>query len=370
MEDELSKTLLSELKNYLLSYYGLKYTSKQEYNLFQRLRLAAKNIGYSNTIEFVQDIISCKLDLDQHKILANLLTIGETYFFRENKGFNYIKNVYLPNLIKERYGKNQQIRIWSAGCATGEEPYSIAILIHQLIPNITNWNISILATDINTDFIEKAKIGIYSKWSFRNSQDWLIKNYFNKIGNNHYEISPTIKKMVNYDFLNLVKTNYPSKIPNTTSIDIIFCKNVLIYFSNKSITDVTNKLYDALNPNGILLVSPVEMTNLISAKFNKTIYDGHTIYQKKKSSSPKNTTRLNYEKTNFTTTTNKDNTNGDTINSNKPTSLNSLVKKTERYPSFSTIFEKAKANPGELNEAKTTCKLAFDINKKKTPHIT
>jgi len=103
-------------------------------------------------------------------VLASHLTIGETYFFRDSGTFQALEEHILPELIRQRRGKNQQFRIWSAACATGEEPYSVAILLQKLIVNLDGWNISILATDINPQAIKKARLGIYNNWSFRSAR--------------------------------------------------------------------------------------------------------------------------------------------------------------------------------------------------------
>jgi len=280
MEYKLSESLFTELRKYLLTNLGLDFSDKRQRELVRKISLAGEEFNFRDTTRFVLWLLENNLSNKQLEVLACHLTVGETYFLRDKEAFNFLEQKYLPDLIYKRRGKNQRLRIWSAGCASGEEPYSIAITLLRAIPDIKNWDITILATDINSVFVKKAKKGIYTKWSFRNNPKWLIDRYFKKCGKNEFQILPEIKKMVTFSYLNLAKDTYPSLINNTNATDIIFCRNVLIYFSNEGIKMVIDRLYNSLVKGGILVVSPVEMSNLISPKFNRLRYSGHTIYQK------------------------------------------------------------------------------------------
>jgi len=280
MKNKLSKLVITELRKYLLTHLGLDFSEKREKELLQKLKPAAKEFGFHNIHEFIHWLLKNGLSNQQLEILASYLTIGETYFLREKKSFNFLEKIYLPSILQKRRGKDKHLRIWSAGCASGEEAYSIAITLLRNIPNIKDWNITILATDINPIMLKKAEKGIYSKWSFRNNPDWVFSKYFEKAGNNLFQILPEIKSMVTFAPLNLAKDTYPSLLNNTNAMDIIFCRNVLIYFSQEGIRDVTNRLYKSLLHDGVLIVSSVEMSNLISKKFAKINYEGYTIYQK------------------------------------------------------------------------------------------
>jgi len=280
MSSKLSKILFSELRIYLLTHLGLSFSDKQELELLKKIGLAIKVFGFENIHEFVQWLVENDLTGQQLESLASYLTVGETYFLREKKSFKFLERVYVPRFIQEKTKENKNIRIWSAGCASGEEAYSIAISLLRTIPNIKDWNITILATDINPVLLNKAKKGIYTKWSFRNNPDWFFTKYFEKVGDNLFQILPEIKNMVTFAPLNLAKDIYPSLLNNTNAMDIIFCRNVLIYFSQEGIREVTNRLYKSLIHGGVLIVSPVEMSNLISPKFAKINYEGYTIYQK------------------------------------------------------------------------------------------
>lgn len=217
----------------------------------------------------------------------------------KKKALDYLEFVYLPELIRKRKGKTQQLKIWSAGCATGEEPYSIAILLQRIIPDIQNWDITIFASDINSTFINKAKKGVYSQWSFRQTSESFKEKYFNKLDKNHYQIKDSIKKMVSFSFLNLATDIYLPQKNISNKFDVILCRNVLIYFSSEGIRSVASKFYKSLKKQGILLVSPVETSSLLSSEFGNVSYRGYTIFKKgidNKTEITKKTERNKYSK--------------------------------------------------------------------------
>jgi chemotaxis protein methyltransferase CheR len=287
MKNKLSSSACTELRKYLLTHLGLNFTNKQEKELIQKISAANKVFGFKDTPGFVQWLLENGLSNQQLEALASYLTVGETYFLREKKNFEFLEQVFIPNLIQKKTKTGKSLRIWSAGCASGEEAYSIAISLLRTIPNIKDWNITILATDINPVLLKKAKKGIYSKWSFRNNPKWFFSKYFEEIEKNQFKIIPEVKNMVTFASLNLAKDIYPSLINNSNAMDVIFCRNVLIYFSQEGTKEVTNRLYKSLLPGGVLIVSSVEMSNLISPKFCRSNYYGHTIYQKELSDESK-----------------------------------------------------------------------------------
>ena len=271
---------LLEIRTYLHNNLGLHYSDNQEKELYKKLTTASKGFNFDDTDVFIDWLITQDLKKSKVEKLASFLTIGETYFFREKKTLNYLEHEYLPELIKKRTGVNQYLKIWIAGCASGEEPYTLAIILSRIIPDLKDWNITIMATDINPNFIKKAKIGIYTKWSFRGLSETVKSQYFKKLDKGQYKIKESIKKMVKFSFLNIATDIYPSPDNNTENIDVILCRNVLIYFSPKGIEKVSNNFYKSLVKQGVLVVSLVEVSTLICNKFNALSYKGVTIYKK------------------------------------------------------------------------------------------
>jgi chemotaxis protein methyltransferase CheR len=184
------------------------------------------------------------------------LTIGETHFFRNRPQLDALQQHILPAIIAD-HAVERRLRIWSAGCATGEEAYSLAMLIDTLLPRRDGWNILILATDINKQSLEKAQRGIYGSWSFRQVPPEIQSRYFVQNGRN-FHLAPHIRDMVSFSYLNLVDDSYPSLLSNTQSMDLILCRNVLIYFREETINQVVSQLDDCLAPRGWLVPGHAE----------------------------------------------------------------------------------------------------------------
>jgi chemotaxis protein methyltransferase CheR len=210
--------------------------------------------------------------------IANL-TIGETHFFRNRAQMEALEEVILPDLI-ERKQSLRRLRIWSAGCATGEEPYSVAILLERLIPDLANWNITILATDINRHAIERAQRGMYGSWSFREVPESIERDYFSEV-DGRIEVLPRIRKLVTFGYLNLIEDAYPSLTTNTQSMDLILCRNVLIYFQESTTAKVVSRLGESLVDGGWLVVGAAEPSQQVFADFVVHNFPKTVVYQKK-----------------------------------------------------------------------------------------
>ena len=270
--------LLLHLREIVGFRIGMNFPRERFCDLERGIRSVAEEFGFKDAESCIQWLITSPLTKKQIEILASNFTVGETYFFREKRIFEVLEEQILPDLIRLRSNKEKYIRIWSAGCSTGEEPYSIAILLNKMIPDLVDWNITILATDINPNFLQKASDGVYSEWSFRETQGW-IRKYFKKTKSG-FEISPGIKKMVTFSYHNLAEDTYPSLLNNTNAMDIIFCRNVLMYFSPEITKKVIQNLYLSLVEGGRLIVSPVERSHVLFSMFETIDFQGVSIYKK------------------------------------------------------------------------------------------
>ena len=212
--------------------------------------------------------------------LVSALTIGETYFFRNTGHYDALAKEILPSLIADREHSSRRIRIWSAGCATGEEPYSIAIMLNELIPNRESWNISILATDINRDELRRAREGVYSAWSFRGVERRVQETYFQLNGQKQFALSEKIKRMVTFEYLNLVGDPYPSLANNTNAMDIVLCRNVTIYFNSQVTRQVLSNFHACLTDGGWLIPGASEPNMLFYEEFEPRNFPSAVIYQK------------------------------------------------------------------------------------------
>jgi chemotaxis protein methyltransferase CheR len=216
---------------------------------------------------------------EEFKELMNLLTVGETYFFRDAKHFEILERYILPDVIKYKKERgDNSIRIWSAGCSTGEEPYSISMFLlgNLTIPSL--WDIEILATDVSTKALQKARDGIYTKWSLRAIDRKYTQKYFTTT-ENRYLLNDEIKRMVKFEYFNLIREPYPlTKMGNYW--DIIFCKNVTIYFKIDSTKRVIHNFYQSLRDSGTLFIGMSESLFQISDEFNLIEHDSCFLYKK------------------------------------------------------------------------------------------
>jgi len=280
MKHILPETTLNQLSNFITANLALYFPKEKWADLERNIAAASKEFGYSDVVKFIDHVISSPLTHEHIETLAAHLTIGETYFWREPQTFEALENIIIPELTKLHHKEEKRIRIWSAGCSTGEEPYSIAIALNRTIPNIKDWKISILATDINPRALHKAKMGEYSQWSFRGTSPWLKEKYFIQKPDNKYELIPEIKRMVIYEYLNLAEDIYPSTLNNTNAMDIIYCRNVLMYFTQDRFRQVARGLYNSLVQGGYLLVSASELSLQNFSEFTPINIPGMVLYQK------------------------------------------------------------------------------------------
>lgn len=211
--------------------------------------------------------------------LVNSLTIGETHFFRDSGQFDALASHVLPQIIDSKRN-NRTLRIWSAGCASGEEPYSIAMLLRELIPNIEDWSITILGTDINTQHLERAKRAVYGDWAFREARSKSYRAKFFAAQDNLYRLTSEICKMVTLSLLNLAEDSYPSYETNTMFLDLILCRNVTIYFPEDVTRRVIDRFSSALVDGGWLVTGHAEYSTYMYQRFRAHNYPGAILYQK------------------------------------------------------------------------------------------
>ncbi len=259
---------------------ALQFPRERWGELERKVGAAALQFGHAVGAEFVEWLLSTAPSREQIEILASHLTIGETYFWREPQVFEALEGRVLPELIRARGPGERRLRIWSAGCATGEEPYSIAMAVHRVLPARKTWNVTILATDINPLVLHRAAAAVYGGWSFRNSPRWLKESYFTRREDGRHELSPEIRSMVTFAYLNLAEDIYPSPVNNTNAMDIIFCRNVLMYFSPERVRKVGESLFRSLVPDGWMMVSATELSQELFPRFVPIHSHGAILYRR------------------------------------------------------------------------------------------
>jgi chemotaxis protein methyltransferase CheR len=272
--------LLEHFSRFVETRLGLHFPPPRWPDLERGLRAAGTELGFEDPLECAAWILESDLTRKQLEVLAAHLTVGETYFFRGPRAFELLEFNVLPELISARRNGDRRMRIWAAGCCTGEEVYSIAITLSRVLPDLRDWQLTILGTDVNPRFLAKAVAGIYTRWSFRGRPDLMNSPYFCEVGRNRFAIAPEIRRLVTFSCLNLADDAYPSLTRNTNAMDIIFCRNVLMYFSSDQARAVVAKLHDCLLEGGYLFVSPVESSPKLFAEFDATRWVGAVVYRK------------------------------------------------------------------------------------------
>lgn len=212
------------------------------------------------------------------KLLILEITNTESFFFRDTGQFKLLKNYILPKIIEQKSGQ-KTLRICSAGCSTGEEPYSIAILLKELISELDDWDLTILGVDVNTSAIQSAQQGLYRPWSFRGVDKTHQQRFFHAV-DNQYQINDDIKQMVDFQLGNLLDDSLLDPFATIKDMDLILCRNVFIYFSSSAIEKILNKIYDALCPLGYLLVGHTELYSQNSNKFHIKMFEESIAYQR------------------------------------------------------------------------------------------
>lgn len=223
-------------------------------------------------------------DADGRRYLDRLvaaIATNETYFFRIPAHFETLKSYLLPEIIeRKRLAGDKTLRIWSAGCSTGEEPYSVAIFLLEHFPQLLSWRVRIVATDIDLDALARAGQGIYGSWSFRGVEPGIKRKYWQELPEDSFRVDERARALVKFLPLNLESEGYPSPGNGTDDLDIIFCRNVTIYFRPHTVKKVLRRFHDCLAPGGFLLTGAAEYSREAYQDFEARVFPETVIYQK------------------------------------------------------------------------------------------
>lgn len=278
--DALPAPQLDRLSELIANRMGLHFPPERRSDLRRALNEAAPELGFEDAAACTAGLLSAPPSAAQLRTLATHLTIGETYFFRERPSFNALATQVLPVIIHRKRGADRRLRVWSAACSTGEEAYSLAILLQQLLPDWREWKLSILATDINTRFLRKAELGVYGDWSFRESPPDFRDRYFTRTGDRKYRVRPEVRELVAFAELNLAQDPFPSAANDTHGMDLILCRNLLIYFTPAHARRLIAGLRASLVDDGWLIVSPSECSQALFSGFTPVNFPGSILYRK------------------------------------------------------------------------------------------
>lgn len=269
------------LKGIIYERTGIALAPHKKIMLQSRLNSRLRVLGMSTYKDYVQKLKSEKVffntEIDE---IINKVTTNKTDFFRENHHFEFLKNTVFPVLeerSKKTYKKN--IRIWSSACSTGEEPYSIAMTVLDYFSTRPGWDIKIVASDIDTNVLKTAEKGIYKDDRLAPVEKSTVMKYFTSSKENdgtYYTVRQPLRDLIQFKKINLLETGYPF----TEKFDVIFCRNVIIYFDKETQKKIFAGFERVIHEDGFLIIGHSETLFGISENFK---FLGHTIYQKRTS---------------------------------------------------------------------------------------
>ncbi len=262
------------IRDIIKEYCGLFFDDTSRYLLEKRLSRRVKNHHLNDFRDYYRFIRYDKRAEEELTAIMDVLTVNETYFFREQNQLKAFSDEILEEL-KTVNRDRKTLRVWSAGCSTGEEPYTIAMLINER-GHFNGWDIEIHGSDINQRVLQTARRGVYRRNSFRTTEPYYMSKYFIE-EDGSFKISDAAKKHVNFSYLNLLD---PFKSKFLGKMDVIFCRNVLIYFDNASRRRVIENFHDRLVGGGYLLLGHAESLINISTAFTLKHLKNDMVYQK------------------------------------------------------------------------------------------
>ena len=280
------QAVLDKLKEAIEDHFVIFIRSKEDAAFCKKIHGRVKSLKLS-TYESYYDLLNSASDLSQSewRELIRQVTISETYFMRDKGHIYLLQNNILPELIQAQQA-SKTIRIWSAGCSTGEEAYSIAILLQELIPNPQNWRLQIVGSDLNPEVVQKAKQAVYSDWSLRSLTPEQKSRYFTQQGA-LWRLNESLCKMVTFYSNNLIDDAFGAYAADFANFDLILCRNVFIYFEPKAIKKVLHRFQVALKPNGYLIAGHMELHGQNFDGFKVNVFPDAVVYKKSdRASSP------------------------------------------------------------------------------------
>jgi chemotaxis protein methyltransferase CheR len=262
---------LSEIRMLIEERTGIHFDESRERFLSTRVREHMHERGYARVSELLRAVRKTNVEYDS--LLERMLT-QETSFFRYPAVFEAFEKRVLPEIHVSKFWKNPRtLRVWSAGCSTGEEPYSIAITIADSLSFADAWNVEILATDVGKLALKNAEKGIYSGRSLGSVNEKQLAAHFTKV-ENKFHVKPRLKKMISFAPMNLAAPVYVGRM------DLIFCMNVLIYFTEERRRTLVQRFYEALEPGGYLFLGHSESISKMPVKFQAIVLGDCILYRK------------------------------------------------------------------------------------------
>jgi chemotaxis protein methyltransferase CheR len=273
---ELSDAEFEEISDFIMSVCGINLHEGKRELVKARLSKRLRTLGVSDFREYLQYVQSDETGSELTSML-DVISTNLTCFFREAQHFTYLKDSLIPSLAASKENNDRRLRIWSAGCSSGEEPYSIAISLLESLPNASQWDARILATDLSTRVLARAREGLYDAERLKGMPAPLVSRYFHRLGGQsslEYGANETLRKMIHYARVNLMDS-WPMKGP----FDAIFCRNVMIYFDKPTQAKLIKRFQDLLAEGGIMFIGHSESLAGIKHDFQ---YVQPAVYKKRR----------------------------------------------------------------------------------------
>jgi len=275
---EMSSDEFKMIRDFILERSGIYFAENKMYLVKNRLAKRMEELQIKTVRDYFYHV---KYDLSMREFnrLMDLVTTNETSFFRNEPQLLAFSDEVLPMLIAEKTKQQgaKTLRIWSAGCSTGEEPYTLAIQILEKLHSLAGWNVEIIANDISEQVLQRARHGEYNGITLRGVKPDMLSRYFTASGDS-YRVKPELKMMVKFSHLNL---NDPRQISMINGMDVVFCRNVMIYFNDDVKKQLVRGFYNALRPGGYFFIGHSETLHGISKAFKLVYFKNALVYQKK-----------------------------------------------------------------------------------------
>ena len=267
-----------QLRDYIYELCGIHIADNRKYLVENRLSARLKELNLKTFGEYYYYLRYDSNRRDELNKLYEVITTNETSFYRNPPQLKVFQDVVLKELLDAMRAKgSRRLRIWSAGCSTGEEPYTLGIILHEVLKSeIAAWDIKISASDISPAVLAAAKAGIYSEYALRTTPKEIVQKYFKQNGK-EFHLAESVKKLVSFGQLNLSDKLQVRRIERS---QIVFCRNVIIYFDDEMKTQVINSFYDNLLPGGALLIGHSESLHNISRALKPEHHKGAIVYRK------------------------------------------------------------------------------------------
>lgn len=264
-----------QIRDYFYKHSGIYFDDSKRYFVDKRVLNRVRSTGYSDFRSYFNYL---RFDPAQQELqyLVNLMTVNETYFFREEYQLKAMVHGALQDIIRNKQ-PGDTIRIWSLPCSTGEEAFSIALYLLEYWPDLSRYEVEIIGSDIDTRVLQKAQRGVFSARSVKNMPRHVTQKYFHKTQDDNYELRRDIRECVGFASVNLHEDASMAKF---AKFDLVFCRNLLIYFDDVSRRQAAERLFDALKPGGILFLGHSETMSRVSSLFKVRRYNNTTAYKK------------------------------------------------------------------------------------------